>query len=356
MSARLETIELATVKDATRPEVAIGRSVEVQVPASTSNLGSGFDCCGLALKLYLSVRARVTTRWSRTCEVYTAGEGSENGDAPRGRRNLICRAMRFVAEREGVILPPLRIDVDNDIPFASGLGSSGAAIVAGITLCSALFDLELTNENILRYGTELEGHADNVAAALFGGLVINCIKEGGDVIAVKRFWPSEVKIIAVTPHISVETTHAREILSPQVTRADAVYNLQRVALFGAALEKQDYDLLWEAMRDRLHQEWRAQLVPGLAEALGLPRVPGLLGLALSGSGPTVVVLATENFDEISESIVECFHKHKVEATARLLEVDHLGLRTSMLAHEEQSGHRIEELKSHDHTITQNQKL
>jgi len=331
MSALIETKEIEASRSVLCRDVAEGRSVEVKAPASTSNLGSGFDCCGLALNLYLSVQATVKRKYSRLCEVYMAGEESGNGNAPRGRRNLIYRAMRFVADREGIKLPPLRLDVRNDIPFASGLGSSGAAIVAGVALCSSLFDLELTNEEILRYGTELEGHADNVAATLLGGLVINCLKEDRSVIAAKRFWPAAVKLITVTPHVSVETKHARQILSAQVTRADAVFNLQRVALFGAALEKQDYDLLWEAMQDRLHQERRAQLVPGIAEALALPRVPGLLGIALSGSGPSVVALATEQFGEISDLIAECFHKYNVATTVRLLEVDHLGLRTSIAA-------------------------
>ena len=329
MSTVIKTRDMEVKKSTPGREVGEGRSVEVQVPASTSNLGSGFDCCGLALRLYLSVRATVKKKYSRSCEVYMAGQEHENGNAPRGRGNLIYRAMSLLAEREGIKLPPLRIDVRNDIPFASGLGSSGAAIVAGTALCSALFDLELSNEKILRYGTELEGHADNVAATLLGGLVINCIKEDGNVIAAKRFWPSEIKVIAVTPHFSVETKHARQILSPQVSRADAVYNLQRVALFGAALEKQDYNLLWEAMQDRLHQGRRAQLVPGLAEALAVRRVPGLVGIALSGSGPTVVALATEDFEVIAGLIARCFDKHNLETTVRLLEVDHLGVRTSM---------------------------
>ncbi len=312
-------------------DAAGSRVVEVRVPASTSNLGSGFDCCGLALKLYLSVRATVMNASAAACEARTDGEARGNESASRGRENLIYRAMRFAAEREGIELPPVRLDVHNDIPFASGLGSSGAAIVAGIALCSNMFSLGLTNESILRYGTELEGHADNVAAALLGGLVINCIKENGSVIAAKRSWPAEIKIISVTPHFSVETKHARNILSRQVSRADAVHNLQRVALFGAALEKRDYDLLWEAMQDRLHQRRRAQLVPGLAEALTIRRLPGLLGLALSGSGPSVVALATENFGEIGDVIAKCFNKHQLETTVRMLEVDHLGLRTSMVA-------------------------
>jgi homoserine kinase len=288
------------------------RIAEVRAPASTSNLGPGFDCCGLALKLYLSVTATVLP-----------GPSAENNQTCVGD-NLIYDAMRFVAERENVELPPVQLEVQAAIPFASGLGSSGAAIAAGITLCSALCNLNLTQEKMLRYGATLEGHADNLAAALLGGLVFSCAKEDGEVFAVKRGWPPEIKLIAVTPDWAVQTKDARKILSNQVNRQDAVYNLQRVGLFAAALETQNYDLLWEAMQDRLHQKQRSQLVPGLAQALALPRTKGLLGLALSGSGPTVVALATESFDEIGDRIVECFHAHKVEATVRLLEVDYEG--------------------------------
>jgi homoserine kinase len=290
--------------------IPAGRTVEVRTPASTSNLGSGFDCCGLALNLYLSVTAQVLADDPKTCD----------GD------NMICSVMRFVAEREGVELPPVRLEVRPDIPFASGLGSSAAAIAAGITLCSAICDLNLPQEKILSYGAELEGHADNFAAALVGGLVFTCTREDGAVIAVKRGWPPEIKIVAVTPHWPVQTKHAREMLAKDVSRQDAVYNLQRIALLGAALETKNYELLWEAMQDRLHQKQRAQLVPGLAEVLALPRAPGLLGLALSGSGPTVVALATEKFDEISDRIAGCFRQQKLDATVRVLEVDHEGIR------------------------------
>lgn len=294
--------------------IATGRIVEVRAPASTSNLGAGFDCFGLALNLYLSVTARVLSGVSAP-----AGDGKTSD-----RDDLISSSMRFVAEREGVQLPAVQLEIHPDIPFASGLGSSAAAIAAGISLVSAVCDLNLSQEKMLRYGAELEGHADNFAAALLGGLVVSCRKEDGQVIAVKRDWPTQIKVIAVTPHLAVQTKHAREILPKDVSREDAVYNLQRIALLGAALETKNYGLLWEAMQDRLHQNQRARLVPGLAEVLTLPRLPGLLGLALSGSGPTAIALATENFDEISDRIVECFRAHKLDATVRRLEVDHEG--------------------------------
>src|SRR5438105_1275856 len=264
-----------------------GRSVEVRVPASTSNLGAGFDCFGLALRLYLTVRARIAPETSDPCRVRSTGEG-RGAVLPNDGENLIFRAMCLAAEREGLSLPHVRLAVRNEIPLGRGLGSSAAAIVAGLSLSAALSGRELPDETLLRYAAELEGHADNVAASLLGGWVTTCVREDGGVLAVKRRWPQDIKLVVVSPHVSLETERARAALPREVVRADAVHNLQRAALFGAAIEERADELLWEATRDRLHQPHREHLVPGLADALSTPRRPGLLGLALSGAGPSVL--------------------------------------------------------------------
>ena len=302
-----------------------GRSVEVRVPASTSNLGAGFDCFGLALRLYLTVRAGVAPETSDPCRVRTTGEGHD-ASLPTGGDNLIFRAMRLAAEREGLSLPRVRIAVRNEIPLGRGLGSSAAATVAGLTLCAALCERELSDETLLRYATELEGHADNVAASLLGGWVTTCVREDGEVLAVRRRWPAGIKIIVVSPHVPLETERARAALPREVSRADAVHNVQRAALFCAAIEGRADELLWEATRDRLHQPYRRQLVPGLAAALSTPRRPGLLGLALSGAGPSVVALASDNLEEIGEAVAGGFRESGVGATVRLIEVDEDGRR------------------------------
>jgi len=183
---------------------------------------------------------------------------------------------------------------------------------------------EIPRERVLRYARELEGHPDNVAASLYGGWVITCEKEDGNVLAIKRRWPAEIKIVAVSPNMPVKTARARAALPRTVKREDAVHNIQRTALFIAAMERGLYDLLWEAMRDRLHQERRQSLVPGLMEALAMPRLRGLVGLALSGAGPSILALAQNSFDEIGERIGQCFHQHGIETTVRLLDVDHVG--------------------------------
>lgn len=316
------------INDDARDDAPRGvRSVEVRVPASTSNLGAGFDCFGLALRLYLNVRATVVSGSVEGCRVRSSGEGG-NTALPRTDENLICRAMRVGAEREGLSLPPVRLAVRNEIPLGRGLGSSAAAIVAGLTLSAAVCGCELTDETLLSRAAELEGHADNVAASLLGGWVTACVREDGEVLAVKRRWPQDIKIVVVSPHVPLETTRARAALPPTVERADAVHNLQRAALFGAALEAGADELLWEAMQDRLHQPHRRGLVPGLAAALATPRRPGLVGLALSGAGPSVLALARDHFGEIGDAIAGSFRESGVEATVRLLEVDEDGRRTS----------------------------
>ncbi len=315
----MATTAANSTKDSSNDEPRGDRSFSVRVPASTANLGAGFDCIGLALKLYLTVRARVVPGASDACRLRISGEGAE--ELPSNEENLIYRSMRFTAEREGLSLPPMELDVHNELPLARGLGSSAAAIIAGITLASLVCERELSNETVLRYAVEMEGHPDNVAAAYVGGLVVTCLRLDGNVLAVKRSWPSELKVVVVSPEAFLKTAETRSVLPLNVQREDAVFNLQRVALFGAALEAGAYDLLWDAMQDRLHQAHRQSLVPGLAEALATPPQPGLLGIALSGSGPSVVALACDRSGDIGEAIAENFRRRNVPAKVRVLEVD-----------------------------------
>jgi homoserine kinase len=298
---------------------------EVRLPASTSNLGPGFDCFGLALKLYLTVRATSMPAGSEQCQVTTTG-ATENEALPRNAINLIYRAMSFAARREGAVLPPVDLAVHNEIPLASGLGSSAAAIVAGIKLAALITERELSDQAIQNYATEFEGHPDNIAAALYGGFSASCICNDGTVASARFEWPSEIRLVVVSPHSQLPTHVARAALPRTISRVDAVHNLQRTALFTSALAQRRYDLLWEAMRDRLHQPQREALVPGLAEALALPQMPGLLGIALSGAGPSIVALVKDNDEEIGARVASCFSKHQIESTVRTLEADNDGCR------------------------------
>jgi homoserine kinase len=295
---------------------------EVRVPASTSNLGSGFDCFGLALKLYLTVRGAAVPEASEPCCVTTTG-AKENEALPHNAVNLIYRAMSFAARNEGTSLPPVELLVHNEIPLASGLGSSAAAIVAGIKLAGLITGKEISDQSILNYATEFEGHPDNVAASLYGGFLTSCIGDDKQVLSAKFDWPKTIRVVVVSPHSQLPTHVARAALPRTVSRVDAVFNLQRAALFVTAIAQRRYDILWEAMHDHLHQPQRESLVPGLAAALALPRMPGLLGVALSGAGPSIVSLVESNEEEIGRQIAKCF---KVESTVRTLDVDNEGCR------------------------------
>ena len=301
------------------------KAFEVCLPASTSNLGPGFDCFGLALKLYLTVRCSVAFKAKDACRVRTTG-ATENRALPRNASNLIYRAMGFAARRENIELPPVDMIVHNEIPLASGLGSSAAAIVAGIKLCGLIAGREINDQTVQNYATEFEGHPDNVTATLCGGFVASCVKNDGTVVTTKFDWPTHIRAVVVSPRSQLPTHVARAALPRSVTRGDAVHNLQRSALFISALAQQRYDLLWEAMRDRLHQPRRESLVPGLAEALALPQMPGLRGVALSGAGPSIVALVDANEKQIGNKIANCFREHKIQSTVRVLDVDNEGCR------------------------------
>jgi homoserine kinase len=300
-------------------------SFEARVPASTANMGAGFDCLGLALEMYLSVRATILSKPEGRALARSRGVRGTS-ELPSGPdENLIFRAMRHTAEREGFELPRVRLAVTNEIPVAGGLGSSAAATVAGIALGFAVTNRPIPKETALRYATEMEGHPDNVAAALFGGLVVTFTRSDGSVAAVRKHWPKVIRLVVVTPNIKLETKKSRAALPVMVPRADAVFNLQRSALFIAALEDRRYDLLWDAMQDRLHQNARQSLIPGLAEILALPRMPGVLGIALSGAGPSAIALVTGRYDEIGKAMARCFEKHSLAPTIQVLEAAQEGL-------------------------------
>jgi homoserine kinase len=232
--------------------------------------------------------------------------------------------MSFAAKRESLTLPPVDLAVHNEIPLASGLGSSAAAIVGGIKLCGMLCEHAISNQTVQNYATEFEGHPDNVGASLYGGFVTSCVGEDWSVQSVKFDWPGDVRAVVVSPQSQLPTHVARAALPRMMSRNDAVFNLQRTSLFTAALAKKKYNLFREAMLDRLHQPRRESLVPGLAEALQLPQQAGLLGLALSGAGPSIIALVKDHEKEIGQRIAECFSAKKIRSTVRVLEVDNEG--------------------------------
>ncbi len=254
----------------------------IRVPGSAANLGPGFDALAVAVQLYLSVTVREVLDGPRNEVLCTFAGVALEGD------NYVTRSVTTLAARDGVDVPSLRVDIASDIPMQAGLGSSAAATVAGLLLYR---HLTATATDVLADGTRFEGHPDNVAASVLGGLTTACATESGAVLAVSTPWPAAVRLVAVTPDVRVKTPEARRVLPESLSRADAVFNLQRATLLVSALQAGRTDVLREALRDRWHQPYRAALVPGLTEALAL-EVPGLHGVCLSGSGPTILALAS----------------------------------------------------------------
>jgi homoserine kinase len=251
----------------------------IEVPGSTSNLGAGFDALAIAVRLYVRVAVTHVDDRERNRVRSTFNGVTLEGD------DYVARSVTTLARRDGVDFPALQLEIASEIPMQAGLGSSAAATVAGLRLYQNLVD-GFTGD-LLVEGTRFEGHPDNVAASVLGGLTVACDTSDGGVLAVSSRWPEDVRLVAVTPDVRVKTPEARRVLPETVSLADAIFNLQRAALLVAGVNNGRRDVLKEALQDRWHQPCRAPLVPGLPEALAL-ETPGLLGVCLSGSGPTVI--------------------------------------------------------------------
>lgn len=299
--------------------------IYVKVPASTANLGPGFDALGLALRLYLHVRVAKTIS---DFKVVTKGHGAMS--LPQGKENLIHQVVQQVAREKGRDLPNLLICVNNEIPLARGLGSSAAAIVAGILIADKLCALNLSEQEMLCYALRMEGHPDNITPSLVGGFVASCTS-GDRVLYVKSRIPRKIKAVVVVPDFELSTAKARAVLPETFPRNDVIYNLQRVSVLVAALKEGKETVVSEAMRDLLHQPYRKNLVPGLEESLALQHTPGLLGIALSGAGPTILALATDHFKEIGEKIKANFREHSIASEALVVGIDNSGARVKTRA-------------------------
>lgn len=269
--------------------------LRVRVPATTANLGPGFDCLGLALDWWNTITVEPI---ERGLEVECLCEAAE---LPCDDRNLVVRAMRAVFRRVHRTVPPLHLEIDCDVPVGRGLGSSASAIVGGVVAANAWLGNPFSRDELLKLASDMEGHPDNVAPALLGGFVIS-LREGKELTTVRISVPQDLKCILFVPDNGLSTHHARQVLPRRVLREDAVYNIGRTALWVAALQTRHWEWLDLATGDRLHQPYRAHLVPGMQPLFETARRAGAHGVALSGAGPSVIAFADCRAEEIGSAM------------------------------------------------------
>jgi homoserine kinase len=274
----------------------------VRVPASSANLGPGFDALGMALGVYLECRFRQSEQFS----IRVAGRDRDL--ISTGPDNLIWKTALATAEKVRLPMPPIELEIDNQIPLGKGLGSSAAALTSGVVIADRLLGLGWKPLRILDEAARLEGHPDNVAACILGSIVASAVDSGGVARAVRLELPPRFGVGIVVPDFVLPTSKARDVLPHCYGKADVIFNVQRAALLIAALATGTTSAFPAAIEDRLHQPYRVPLVPGLEDILKL-RAPGLLGCALSGAGPSIVVFFEQGYDSVCDLVRQVFRLH-----------------------------------------------
>lgn len=344
------------------------RHFKISVPASSANIGPGFDVLGIGLSLFLELEVAIDSKFAEDTNsdpnncLITYDESSEGAkDVPLASdANLITRTALYVLRCNDIREFPIgtKVHVKNPIPLGRGLGSSGAAVVAGVILGNEVGKLGFSKQRMLDYCLMIERHPDNITAAMMGGFVGSYLRDltasemerkeiplsevlpepaGGHNTGlvppipphdigrhIKYDWCKKVHCVAIIPDFEVSTAKSRGVLPSAYTAKDIIFNLQRIAVLTTALTQDppNPELIYPAMQDRIHQPYRKTLIPGLTEVLSsvTPKThPGLLGICLSGAGPTILALATENYDAIADEILNRFKKEGITCRWKLLD-------------------------------------
>ena len=276
--------------------------LKIRVPATSANLGPGFDCLGLALNIWNEVSFESAERIT----YQVTGEGAEKLN--KGTRNLLTKAFAFLYEVCGKEMQGVKIHAQNEIIMSSGLGSSAAAIIAGLFGANEILDKPLNQNELLKLATEMEGHPDNAAPALLGGLVVSVVSD--EEIITRRYEIPEFTVVIVKPNIDWPTRVARAVLPKSVSRTDAIYNIGRAALVVDALRSGDLDLLQKIMDDRIHQSYRLRHISGGISAYKTAKQFG--AAALSGAGPSIIAFVPpESAEQAKAKIMLAFEERGI---------------------------------------------
>lgn len=291
----------------------------VRAPASSANLGPGFDSLGLSVPLYTELKVMPSAH----TEVVPLSPELQN--TPTDESNYVYQAMLLIANKVERRLPPARIEITTEVPLARGLGSSAAALLAGIIAGNELLGQPLSDLEILDLAANEESHPDNVAPALFGGIVVATLDKLGTHF-IRLDPPTHLGITVLVPDFELSTSKARAVLPTEYSRADTIHALSHSALMAAALSAGRLDLLQHAMQDHIHQIWRAPLVPGLSDILEHANEHGALGAALSGAGPTVLCFhdTRESTGSLHRYLAQIMKKNSLDGQIMDFPIDEVG--------------------------------
>ena len=298
------------------------KTIKVKVPATTANLGPGFDVLGASLSLYNELEVSLAQD-PKKAKFVVEGEGKKI--LPRNEKNILWKAMDAVFglldEREKYNLKSFNIKLTNNIPLSSGLGSSSAARAAGIIAANKICGNKLSLGEMAQLGVKLEGHPDNIIPAFYGGVCIS-INKGNDVIDVIKLPIPKIKAVACTPGFELATERSRNILPSKYDRKDVVFNISRVALLTKAFCTNDFKVLQEAMQDKIHQPYRAKLIPVMQDLIDVAVKEGAYGACLSGAGPSMIAFCDRSkAQNIAKSMAKIWKKETVPTKTFILDFD-----------------------------------
>jgi len=305
--------------------------VSVKVPASSANLGPGFDCLGMALPIYNIITIEETVIPGTGVEInMLAGDEAFDeiafDDIPKDENNIVYKAVEMLYNSIGQVPSELKITIQSQIPITRGLGSSSAVIVGGLMAANKLLGSPADEAALLAIATEVEGHPDNVAPAILGGVVLASQEEDGTVSYFKLDWPDDWDITVCIPDFQLPTEIARSVLPKEVPMQDAIYNAKHLAMLVQALNTKDEKLMRKALKDKLHQPYREKLVPGMKEIMdAFTHEDRVLGCVLSGAGPSMLIISHKyDVDKIKNVVTDIWEKQNIKVDVRSLKVEEQG--------------------------------
>ena len=304
--------------------------VSVKVPATSANLGPGFDCLGLALPIYNEITVEETVMPGSGIEIIILD--SDNKDAydvlsiPKDKNNLAYKAIELLYNAIGQSVSDIKITIKTNIPVARGLGSSASVIVGGLVAANELLGKPADSDLLLSIAAEVEGHPDNVTPALFGGFCISSMEDDGSVLYSKLDWPDDWKLTVLIPDYELDTRISRSVLPESISIPNAAFNVRKCAMLVDAVIRRDDKLMKKCLKDKLHQPYRANLINGfkeLEEALSMK--DDILGCVISGAGPTILVISKNNgFENVKNEVKQIFEDFNVICDIRTLNVEKEG--------------------------------